>query len=216
MTMTYAQLKQAVQDYTENDETSFVNNIPLFIRLAEERILKSVRLNLFQKNQFGNMSSSNKYLAAPSDFLAPFSLSLTDGDGDIQFLEFKELDFVQTYTPDESVTGVPRYYAQFDGDYSAGTTSGHFIIAPSPDANYQAQLHYYFDPPSIVDTGTSWLGENAETALLYGTLVEAYRFLKGDNDLMQAYDKTYQESMAALSSIGVRSRGDAYRQTELA
>jgi hypothetical protein len=99
MTMTYGQLKQAVQDYTENDETSFVNNIPLFIRLAEERILKSVRLNLFQKNQFGNMSSGNKYLAAPSDFLAPFSLSLTDGSSDIQFLEFKNLDFVQTYNP---------------------------------------------------------------------------------------------------------------------
>jgi hypothetical protein len=114
MTMTYGQLKQAVQDYTENDEASFVNNIPLFIRLAEERILKSVRLNLFQKNQFGNMSSGNKYLAAPSDFLAPFSLSLTDGSSDIQFLEFKNLDFVQTYNPDASVTGVPKYYAQFD------------------------------------------------------------------------------------------------------
>jgi len=122
MTMTYGELKQAIQDYTENDETTFVNNIPLMIRLAEERILKNVSLNLFQKNQFGNMTSSNEYLATPSDFLAPFSLSI-DVDGDKEFLLFKDLDFVQSYTPDATTTGQPKYYAQFDVD--------NFIIAPA-------------------------------------------------------------------------------------
>jgi hypothetical protein len=197
MTMTYGQLKQAVQDYTENDEASFVNNIPLFIRLAEERILKSVRLNLFQKNQFGNMSSGNKYLAAPSDFLAPFSLSLTDGSSDIQFLEFKNLDFVQTYNPDASVTGVPKYYAQFDYE--------NFILAPTPDAGYVVDIHYLYRPASLTagsDAGTTWLSENAEITLLYGSLIEAYTYMKGEPDLLNVYNTRFAESLARMKNLG--------------
>jgi len=207
MTMTYGELKQAIQDYTENDETTFVNNIPLMIRLAEERILKNVSLNLFQKNQFGNMTSSNEYLATPSDFLAPFSLSI-DVDGDKEFLLFKDLDFVQSYTPDATTTGQPKYYAQFDVD--------NFIIAPTPDANYTVDIHYLYRPASITagaDSGTTWLSDNAELALLYGSLVEAYIFMKGEPQMMQLYEQRMQESMARLKNLGEgQETTDEYRK----
>jgi hypothetical protein len=196
MSFTYAQLKQAVIDYTENDETTFVNNIPLFIRLAEERILKNVQLNLFQKNQFGNMTSGSQYLAVPGDFLAPFSLSI-DASGDKEFLLFKDLDFVQTYNPDATVTGQPKYYAQFDVD--------NFIIAPTPDANYIVDIHYLYRPASLTagpDSGTSWLSENAELALLYGSLIEAYTFMKGEPDLQQLYTQRLTEALARLKNLG--------------
>ncbi len=206
MTMTYGELKQAVQDYTENDETTFVNNIPLFIRLTEERILKSVQLNLFQKNQFGNMTTGNQYLAAPTDFLAPFSLSI-DVSGDAEFLLFKDLDFVQTYTPDPTTTGQPKYYAQFDVD--------NFILAPSPDANYTVDIHYLYRPTSLTagaDSGTSWLSENAEISLLYGSLIEAYTFMKGDPNLMQMYNQRYMEGISRLKNLGeAQETMDEYR-----
>jgi len=204
--MTYGELKQAIQDYTENDETTFVNNLPLFIRLAEERILKSVQLNLFQKNQFGTMTTGNQYLAAPSDFLAPFSLSI-DVSGDAEFLLFKDLDFVQTYTPDPTTTGQPKYYAQFDVD--------NFILAPTPNANYTVDIHYLYRPASLTagaDSGTSWLSTNAEIALLYGSLVEAYTFMKGDPNLMQMYMQRYGEGVSRLKNLGeAQETIDEYR-----
>jgi len=133
MSFTYAQLKTAIQDYTENTETSFVTNLPVFIRTAEERILKSVQLSLFRKNVSGAASSGNKFLAMPSDFLAPYSLSLrtvTDpvsSGSNYDFVEFKDVSFVQSYTPDPATTGVPKYYATFD--------VSNFILAPTPNAN---------------------------------------------------------------------------------
>ena len=206
MTMTYGELKQAIQDYTENDETTFVNNLPLFIRLSEERILKSVQLNLFQKNQFGTMTTGNQYLAAPSDFLAPFSLSI-DVSGDAEFLLFKDLDFVQTYTPDPTTTGQPKYYAQFDVD--------NFILAPTPDANYTVDIHYLYRPTSITagaDSGTSWLSTNAEISLLYASLIEAYTFMKGDPNLMQMYNQRYMEGISRLKNLGeAQETIDEYR-----
>jgi len=206
MTMTYGQLKQAIQDYTENTETSFVNNLPLFIRLAEERILKNVQLNLFKKNQFGNMTSGNQYLAAPSDFLAPFSLSI-EVSGDKEFLLFKDVDFVQTYTPDATTTGQPKYYAQFDVD--------NFIIGPTPDANYVVDIHYLYRPASLTagsDSGTSWLSENAEITLLYGALIEAYTYMKGDMNLMQMYMSRLAEGIARLKNLGeAQETTDEYR-----
>ena len=132
MSFTFAQLKTALQDYTENTETSFVANLPLFIRVAEERILKSVQLNLFRRNVSGNMSIGNKFLAAPSDFLAPYSLSYTSGSEQV-FLEFKDVSFIQTYNPDPTVTGLPKYYASFD--------VSNFILAPTPNASLAAELH---------------------------------------------------------------------------
>ncbi len=196
MSMTYDELKTAIQDYTENDETSFVNNLPLFIRLAEERILKSVQLNLFQKNQSGIMTTGNKYLAAPSDFLAPFSLSIAVS-GSQEFLLFKDLDFVQTYTPDATTTGQPKYYAQFD--------VGNFILGPTPDANYTVDIHYLYRPASLTvgaGSGTTWLSDNAEITLLYASLVEAYTYMKGDPNLMQMYNQRFAEGISRLKNLG--------------
>jgi hypothetical protein len=214
--MNYAQLVQAIQDYVESTESTFVSQIDRFIRQAEERIFRAVMIPELRRNATTTLGAGSQYLSRPSDLLSVFSLAVIDADGNYSYLLNKDVNFLREAYPNPDIEGVPRYYAQFDGDYSAGGADGHFIIAPSPDVDYQAQLHYFFDPPSIVDTGTSWLGENAETALLYGALVEAYRFLKGDPDLMQAYDKTYQESLAALETIGARSRSDAYRNGVLA
>ena len=197
MSFTYGQLKQAIQDYTENTETTFVNNLPVFIRAAEERILKNVQLALFRRNQTATLTASNPYLNAPSDYLAPFSLSYTDAGGDKNFLLFKDVNFVQEYAPDVTVTGAPRYYAQFDLD--------NFIVGPTPNSNYPVELHYFYRPASLTagsDSGTTWLSENAELSLLYGSLVEAYIFMKGEQDVMALYNQRYQESLTGLKMFG--------------
>jgi len=197
MSFTYGQLKQAIQDYTENTETTFVNNLPVFIRASEERILKTVQLALFRRNQTATLTASNPYLNAPSDYLAPFSLSYTDAGGDKNFVEFKDVNFVQAYNPDVTVTGAPRYYAQFDLD--------NFIVGPTPDSNYAVELHYFYRPVSLTagsDSGTSWLSENAELSLLYGALVEAYIFMKGEQDVMALYNQRFQESLTGLKMFG--------------
>ena len=196
MSFTYAQLKTAIQDFTENTETTFVNNLPIFIRTAEERILKSVQLDLFRKNVTGNMTSGNKYLAQPSDFLAPFSLSYLSSSAH-EFLEFKDVSFVQTYTPNPATTGLPKYYAVFDNT--------NFILAPTPNADLTVEVHYFYRPASITagaESGTTWLSENAELTLLYGSLLEAYVFMKGEQDVMAMYDKRYQESLMGLKMLG--------------
>jgi hypothetical protein len=197
MSFTYAQLKQAIQDYTDNTETTFVNNLPLFIRAAEERILKGVQLQFFRRNQAASVTSGNKYLACPSDFLAPYSLGFTKANGDKEFLQFKDVNFVQEFNPDASDTGEPRYFAQFDID--------NFILAPTPDANYEIELHYFYRPVSLTagaDSGTTWLSINAELTLLYGALVEAYIYMKGEPDIMALYNQRFQESLVALKMFG--------------
>ena len=207
MTMTYGQLKQAIKDYTEYEETGFVNNIPLFIRLSEERILKSVQLSLFRKNATATTNSGTaaaQYIRVPVDFLAPFSLSLTGADGDKLFLDFKDPSFVQTYTPDPTVTGEPRYYCQFDVD--------NFLMAPTPNVAYTAELHYFYRPQSITagtDDTVTWLSQNAEMALLYGALVEAYIYMKGEPDVMAMYTQRFQESI-----VGIKLLGEAKETTD--
>lgn len=207
MSFTYAQLKQAIQDYSENDETSFVTNLPIFIRNAEERILKTVQLSLFKKNVSGSFSASNQYLAAPSDFLAPMSLSYTDSDGDKQFLLFKDANFIQDYNTDPSDTGSPRYYAVFDVD--------NFIIGPTPDDNYAVELHYMYRPASLTsgaESGTTWLSQNAPLALLYGSLIEAYTYMKGEADLVQNYNARFGEAVVGLKMLGeAKEVTDEYR-----
>jgi hypothetical protein len=197
MSFTYDQLTQAIQDYTQYDETSFVANIPVFIVQAEERILKNVQLSLFRKNVSGAMSASNKYLACPSDFLAPFSLSFTDASSNQVFLDFKDPDFVQSFNPNASTTGNPRYYAVFDID--------NFILGPTPDANYAVELHYFYRPLSLTQSGgsgTTWLSENAQLALLYGSLIEAYIYMKGEPDILQQYEKRFAEAITGLKMFG--------------
>jgi hypothetical protein len=207
MSFTYAQLKQAIQDYTENDETSFVNNLPLFIRQAEERILKNVQLSLFRKNATASTTADNPYLAVPSDYLAPFSLSLRGGDEDRFFIEFKDPSFVQTYTPDSSTTGAPRYYCVFD--------LNNFLLGPTPDAAYTAELHYFYRPQSLTagaEDASTWLSENAEMAMLYGSLIEAYIYMKGEQDVMAMYNSRFQESLVGIKMLGeAKETTDEYR-----
>lgn len=209
MTMTYGELKTAVQDFVQSTETSFVNNLPLFIRLAEERIMKNVRLNLFQKNASGSTTAGNKYVAAPTDFLAPISLSLTIG-GEQTFLLLKNADFVQEYIRD-STSGEPVYFGQYDVD--------NLILAPIPDSAYALEMHYLYRPNSLTvggDSGTTWLSENAEVALLYGTLVEAYTYLKGDQDLMVLYSQRFAEALQRLKNLGEGlETTDEYRMGKL-
>ena len=207
MSFTYLQLKDAIKEYAEYEETSFVNNIPLFIRLSEERILKNVQLSLFRKNATASTTASNKYLACPSDFLSPFSLSLAGTDGDKFFIEFKDPSFLQTYTPDSTTTGAPRYYAVFDVD--------NFLLAPTPDTTYTAELHYFYRPASLTagaDSGTTWLSENAEMAMLYGSLIEAYIYMKGEQDVMAMYASRFQEAITGVKMLGeAKETTDEYR-----
>ena len=196
MSFTYATLKTAIQNYTENDETTFTNNLDTFIKSAEERILKNAELSLFRKNVSGTMTSSNQYLGCPTDFLAPFSLSYTSSSVK-SFLDFKDVNFVQTFNPNSATTGTPRYYAQFDVDS--------FIIGPTPDSSYTSELHYFYRPTSLTAgsaDGTTWLSLNATQAMLYGCLIEAYTFMKGEPDLMQEYEMRFSEAMVAIKMLG--------------
>lgn len=212
--MNYTQLSQAIQSYTENTEASFVATIPTFVRQTEERICRSVMIPELRKNVTGSLTSGNKYLARPSDFLSVFSLAVIDSTGSYQYLIDKDVSFMREAYPSPFTAGVPKYYAQFDGD-TASPSFGNFILGPTPDAAYLVELHYYYDPPSIVDTETSWLGDNAETVLLYGCLIEAYTFMKGDEDLAAKYVERYQGALANLGLIDVRSKRDDYRDGQI-
>ena len=207
MSFTFTTLKTAVQDYTQNSETTFVNTLPTFIKNAEERIFKSVDLDYFRKNVSGNMSTGNKFLGMPTDYLASFSLSFTDSSGNVNFILQKDVNFLQTYTPaGNSTTGEPKYYAPFDFQ--------NFILAPTPSADFVTELHYYYRPTSITTSsdGTSWLGTNAPDALLYGTLCEAYIFMKGEPDLFKTYTERYQESLVRLKNYAEgMENSDNYR-----
>lgn len=205
MSYTLTTLKQAIQDYVENDETTFVNNLDNFIKNAEEQLLKIVDLDYFRKNVSASMTSGNKYLSIPDDYLASFSLSVLSS-GDSVFLLQKDVNFLQEHSPDSTVTGTPKYYATFDVD--------NFIIAPTPDANYTVELHYYYRPQSITATasGESWLGTNAPDALLYGCLVEAYTFMKGEANVIQMYQARLSEAVARLKNYAEAVENtDAYR-----
>jgi hypothetical protein len=207
MSFTYAQLETAIQDYTENTETSFVSNLATFITQAEERILKSVQLSLFRKNVSGSMANANRVLACPSDYLAPFSLSFVDASSDHVFLDFKDPDYVQSFNPDAATVGLPRYYAVYDVD--------NFILGPTPNAAYNVELHYFYRPASLTAGaagGTTWLSENASIALLYGSLIEAYIFMKGEPDMMALYEKRFTEAISGMKMLGeAKEVTDEYR-----
>jgi len=211
--MNYSELVQAIKDYTENQESSFVSQIPTFVRQAEERIYRSVMIPELRKNASASTSAGNQYLARPTDFLSVFSIAVIDGNGDYNYLLDKDVNFIREAYPSSATQGMPLYYGQFDGDF--GGSSGNFILGPTPDLDYNVELHYYYDPPSIVDTSTSWLGDNAEAALLYGTLIEAYTYMKGEADILNTYEGRYQEALAQLGGVGIRSMRDNYRDGEL-
>jgi len=280
MSFTYTQLKTAIQNYTENNETSFVSNLPLFIRLTEERILKNVQLSLFRKNVAGQMSASNKFLSLPSDFLAPFALSYTDSNSEAVFVDFKDAEFIQSYNPNPATTGSPKYYGQYDLD--------NLILAPTPSSSFNSELHYFYRPESLTqssytltltsvtgtftandtitggtsgessgvdsvpnttslivvipssnytvgetitaspsgatatvsalgaDTTLTWLSENAEMAMLYGSLSEAYLYMKGDPQTMQMYMQRFGEAAGRLKNLGeAQEVTDEYRTGQL-
>tara|TARA_Y100001951_G_scaffold68871_1_gene55808 strand:+ start:38 stop:682 length:645 start_codon:yes stop_codon:yes gene_type:complete len=205
MTYTLTTLKQAIQDYVENDEATFVNNLNNFIENTEERILKLVDLDYFRKNVTASVASGNKFLALPSDYLATFSLSIINS-GSNEFLLQKDVNFLQEYAPDPAVTGTPKYYGLFDVD--------NLILAPTPNQAYTAELHYYYRPQSITSSssGTSWFGENAPDVLLYGCLVEAYTFMKGEPTITQLYEQRFVESLTRLKLYAEAVENtDAYR-----
>ena len=207
MSFTYATLKTAIQDYTENTETTFVTHLPDFIKGAEERLLKTVQLSVFRKNSSGTMTSTNQYLAVPPDYLSSFSLSYTNSSSEKVFLQLKDADFVQTYNPNPATTGLPKYYAVFDVD--------NFILAPTPNSNYSVELHYYYRPTSLTagsDSGTTWLSENTPYALLYGSLIEAYIYMKGEQDMDALYEKRFTQALVEAKQLGeAKETTDEYR-----
>jgi len=214
--MTYAELVLAIKNYTENLEATFVSSIPTFVRQAENRIQRSVLIPEFRTNSFGSLTAGNRYLARPVDFLSAFSLAVIleeEALGAYTYLLDKDMNFMREAYPNPNVTGVPRYYSQYVGD-TAGAP-GYFLIGPTPDADYQVELQYYFDPPSIVSAGTSWIGENAAPALLYGSLIEAYTFMKGDADMMAIYKGRYDEALGQLGILDVRAKRDSYRDGDM-
>ena len=211
--MNYTELVAAIQDYTQNEETSFVSNIPTFVEQAEERLNRSIMVPELRKNVTAATTNGNWYLARPEDFISVFSLAVVGSSGDYSFLIDKDVNFIREAYPASSTSGLPKYYAQFDGDF--GGDSGNFILGPTPDDNYTVELHYYYDPPSIVTTGTSWYGDNAESALLYGSLIEAYTYMKGEADLIQLYTTRYSEALGQLTGVQIRSSTDEYRDGRL-
>tara|TARA_R100000329_G_scaffold36212_1_gene34094 strand:- start:127 stop:795 length:669 start_codon:yes stop_codon:yes gene_type:complete len=197
MSFTYAQLKTAIQDYSDYSETSFVNNLDNFIKTTEERILKTVQLPVFRKNVTGTGTSGNTYLSTPTDFLAPYSLALIDSSSNYNYLLIKHVSFIRDYTPNASTTGEPLYYGLFDDNT--------FILAPSPNSNFSFELNYYYRPASLtagLDNGITWLSDNAPNALLFGALVEAAVFMKQDPNTIGIYESKYQEAVALLKSLG--------------
>ena len=207
--MNYATLVTLIQQYCESTESSFVANIPTFVQLAEERVYNSVQIPAIRRNQIGTLSANNKYLTLPSDWLATFSLAvITPVTGVQEFLLDKDVNFIRQSYPNPSDTGMPKYYAIFDDNT--------LILGPTPDTAYQVEMHYYYYPEAIVTAGTTWLGDRFENVLLYGSIREAYTYLKGEADLMQYYEQKYQEAMQQLMRLGDGlNRRDSYRSGQV-
>jgi hypothetical protein len=206
--MNYSELVTEIQSYVENEfATADINT---FIEQAEQRIYNTVQLPANRKNVTGSLTIGNKYLSVPTDWLATFSLAVIDAAGEYQYLLNKDVNFIRAAYPTTAVLdrGLPEYYAIFD--------SNSFILGPTPDAAYTAELHYYYYPESIVTAGTTWLGDNFDSALLYGALLEAYTYMKGESDVLQGYQQRYQETLALLKMLGDgKDRRDAYRSGQV-
>tara|TARA_R100001129_G_scaffold156278_1_gene119509 strand:- start:114 stop:761 length:648 start_codon:yes stop_codon:yes gene_type:complete len=207
MSFTLTTLTASVQEWTQNDESTFVAEIPFFIQNAEERIFKVVDLEYFRKNVTGVMTSGNKFLQKPSDWLANFSLSFVNSSSENVFLLQKDVNYLQEFHPNPSSTGTPRFYASFDVN--------NFIIAPTPNSNFNVEVHYYYRPASLTtdNSGSTWISTNAPDALLYATLIEAYTFMKGENDLLQLYTARFTEAISRLKIYAeAKENTDAYRE----
>jgi len=218
--LTLSELKTLIQNYVENNETTFVNTLDDIIENAEERIFELVQFDYFRKNVKGSMTAGSRFLTAPSDFELSFSLAVIDSNGDYHYLDKKHTSFMQEYAPDptdSSARGLPLYYGDFDKDLNSGSKESTLILAPVPDQNYTTELHYLYKPNSLVtDTSGTWLSENARNALLYGCLAEAYTFMKGEPDMMALYENRFQQEIARLKNKAeARGRRDEYRYDSL-
>jgi len=221
--MNYAELFETIKGYVENDfpNTSWTDSdgsstvtftsteqINTFIQQAEQRIFNTVQLLDLRKNVTGNVTAGNKYLSVPSDWLANFSLAVVDNDGNYEYLLNKDVNFIRQAYPNPNDTGLPYCYAYFD--------ENSYILGPTPDDDYTVELHYFYYPQSIVDAGTSWLGDNFDSALLYGSLLEAYTFMKGEPDVLAGYKDRYEEAMGLLKQLGDgKNRQDMYRSGQV-
>jgi len=209
MAYTFTTLKQAIQDYAENTETTFVNNLSRFITQAEERIYRSVAIPDLRKVVTASLVANQRFLNKPADFLNTYSIAVVEADNDYRFLLEKDPSFIREAFPATATSGVPLYYANH--------SSTEFILAPTPSTALTIQLHYAYDPESITvsTSGTSWLGTNAESALLYGSLIEAYIFMKGDADVLQMYETKYADAVSQLATlVDGRLKRDSYRDGE--
>lgn len=218
--MNYTQLSDAIVAYTENTSSDFAAQIPVFVQQAEQRIYNSVQFPSLRKNVTGLTSANNKYLSAPNDFLSVYSIAVIDPTGAYEYLLNKDVNFIrQAYPNPNEDKGLPRYYALFGptttNDPSPIITDElTFILGPTPDANYNVELHYYYYPESITTAadGQTWLGDNFDTVLLYGSLVEAYTYMKGEQDMMAMYNQKYMEALQLAKRLGDGlERSDAYR-----
>jgi hypothetical protein len=204
--MNYSQLVSEIESYTENQfETADINT---FIEQAEQRIYNSVQFPAIRKNVTGTLTVNNKYLTCPTDWLATFSIAVIDATGNYTYLLDKDVNFIRASYPQPTDTALPEYYALFDQNT--------FILGPTPDSNYNVELHYYYYPESIVTAGTTWLGDNFDSALLYGSLLEAYTYMKGEPDVIAGYQKRYDDAMFLLKQLGDgKNRRDAYRNGQV-
>lgn len=213
--MNYTQLVNEIQNYTENQFTTEVINT--FIDQAELRIYNTVQFPSLRKNVTGTMTSGNKYLSAPSDFLAVYSIAVVDGSGNYNYLLNKDVNFIRESYPNQNTQGLPKYYSIFgptttNDSPPSITNELSFILGPTPDTSYTVEMHYYYYPESIVTAGTSWLGDNFDAVLFYGSLLEAYTYMKGEADVYTAYQKRYDEALAMAKRLGDGlERSDTYR-----
>jgi hypothetical protein len=212
--VTYVELVAEIQNYTQNYETTFVDTIPTFVTQAEERIYNTVQIPPLRKNVTGGVTAGNKYLSCPADYLSTFSLAVINTDGNYEYLLNKDVNFIREAYPNPNDQGLPKYYALFGPTVISSVTTNElsFILGPTPDDDYDVELHYYYYPQSITTAGTSWLGDNYSPALLYGSLLEAMIYMKGEADMMNYYKEKYTEALAQLNRLGTGlERGDSYR-----
>lgn len=233
--MNYAALFETIKGYCENDfpNTQFTDTtgstttltskeqIDTFIQQAEQRIYNSVQFPSIRKNVVGLTTTNNKYLSCPPDFLAPYSMAVIDGDGNYEYLLNKDVNFIRAAYPSPTATGIPKYYALF-GPATTNTNPPTitneltFLLGPTPNNVYSIELHYYYYPESIVTANNTWLGDNFDSALLYGALMEAYTFMKGEPDVLAGYNKRYEEAMILAKRLGDgMERRDAYRSGQV-
>jgi hypothetical protein len=213
--MDYATLKINIQDIVENSFTD--EQLAMFTQQAEQAIFNTVQLPSLRKNVTGLLTASNKYLSTPSDFLSVFSIAVIDATGRYEYLLNKDVNFIRQAYPSPTSTGIPRYYAIFgptttNSVPAVPTNELSLIVGPTPDTAYNVELHYFYYPESIVTAGNTWLGDNFDSALLNGALIQALRFIKGEGDMIDMYNKLYLQAITLLKQLGDgKLRQDSYR-----